>query len=229
MVRAGAGSQDIRSQEAAVARARSERDGARLALEEAIVRSPADATVAEIRVNRGDLATQEQELLSLVRTDSMILRGGVDESDIGRVAVGQSVDVEPFGFASSGFRGEVISISQRAESQGNATVFFVDILVANPDGRLRWGMSADSSIIVRETDEVVAVPETALRRGGRSSTVLLAGGDGEETRDVMTGLADGAMVEIVSGLETGEEILVPVAAGGAAPSRGRFSGPGGIF
>lgn len=227
----GESGQDIRSQEARVAQARSRRDSARLALEEALVRTPVDATVAEVLVKRGDLASQDEQLVSLIRTDTMILRAGVDESDIGSVRIGQSARIGAFGLPEVEFAGHILRIGERARSQGNATVFFVDIAVDNSERLLRWGMSADADIIVDKVDGALAVPRNALRRAGRASAVTVAGANGNEERVVRIGLSDGRLVQILDGLEEGEMVLVPragVATGrdGAPTGLGGFGGRG---
>jgi len=204
----GATANEIRSQEAQVARAQNQRDNARLALEETNVRAPEAGRVAEILVNRGDIAGQDRELMTLIVDHEMVLRAGVDETDIADVALGQRATVEPWGLPDAEVSGTVTHIDQRASQQGNATVFFVDIVLPNPDGLLRWGMEADAEIVADEIEDALVVPQSALERSGRESVVFVRTAEGEaEPRTVETGLTDGTLVQIVEGLSEGEQIV----------------------
>jgi len=223
----GATEHEIRSKQAQLASVQNDLDRARLALEETRVRAPVTGTVASVGVRRGDLAGDSVELATIIIEDTMLFRAGVDESDVASIAVGAPAIVEPYGLPNLQLEGTVVGIDQRASSQGNATVFFVDIEVANDEGRLRWGMSADASIIVAELEDVVLVPQGALRRAGRDSAVTVAGaGEETEERIVRTGATDGVMVEVVEGLSAGERIVVPQS---AIPTAGRFGSIPGSF
>ncbi len=223
----GATEHQIRSQQAQLASAQNDLDRARLALEETRVRAPVAGTVASVGVRRGDLAGDSTELATIIIDHTMLLRAGVDESDVASIAIGAPAIVAPYGLPNLQLEGSVVGIDQRASAQGSATVFFVDIEVANDERRLRWGMSADAEIIVAELDEVVLVPQGALRRAGRDSavTVARAGGDTEQ-RIVRLGATDGVMVEVVDGLSAGERIVVPQS---AMPTAGRFGNIPGSF
>lgn len=217
---AGTPTEQLRSQQASLASAENALRRAELALEEATVRSPAGGVIAEVHVVRGDVTGTNTELVTIVESNPMIFRAGVDENDIDSLAVGNQVQVRPFGLQGAVFAGEVVRIGQRARSQGNLTVFEVDVAVANPQGRLRWGMSADADIVTGFAEDALVVPVAAVSRAGRASAVTIQTTAGAERREITLGLASGTLVEVVSGLEEGEQIVVPE---GFLPAAGGFS------
>ena len=216
----GTPTEQLRSQQSSVASAENALRRAELAFEEATVRSPADGVIAEVHVVRGDVTGSNTELVTIVESNPMIFRAGVDENDIDSLAAGNEVQVRPFGLQGQVFPGEVVRIGQRARSQGNLTVFEVDVAVPNPDGRLRWGMSADADIVTGFAEDALVVPIAAVRRAGRASAVTVQQGGEQAVREISLGLQSGNLVEVRSGLDAGEQIVVPE---GFLPTSGGFS------
>jgi Cu(I)/Ag(I) efflux system membrane fusion protein len=84
----------------------------------------------------------------------------------------------------------------------------VRIEVPNPEGRLKTSMYADVVLSAGEQAPVIAVPANALIDSGTRRVVLVAKGDGRfEPRAVKTGARDDGHVEIVDGLQVGEEVV----------------------
>jgi len=216
-ISAGPSESEIRRQEALVAQLENERDRAELALEETTVRAPHPGTVAELYVRRGDIVDDRTLLATLMVDDTMILRAGVDESDLVALAVGQPAVMTPFGLPGYGIPGTVSAIDQRAKQQGSATVFYVDIVVANPDGRLKWGMTADAEIVTEEISNALLIPHEAVRRSGRDSVVTVVRNDGSTVEQIVRlGMSDRSVVQVLDGLQEGDVVALPSFAGGAA-------------
>lgn len=96
----------------------------------------------------------------------------------------------------------------KAEKKENATVFPIEISI--PKGRkvtLRAGYSANASVIIQKKDGILLVPERAVTFRNDSAFVKVVSGVGkEEERPIKTGLSDAINVEVLSGLNEGEEI-----------------------
>jgi len=87
----------------------------------------------------------------------------VDEVDIGKVAVGQPAKVVADAFPEDAFTGEVVRISPLGKTQQNVTTFSVVVLVKNIGGKLKAGMSASVDIEIFRRQNVVLVPNEALK------------------------------------------------------------------
>jgi hypothetical protein len=87
----------------------------------------------------------------------------VDEVDIGKVAIGQRAQMVADAFPDDSFDGEVVRIAPLGKTQQNVTTFSVVILVKNIGGKLKAGMSASVDIEIFRRQNVVLVPNEALK------------------------------------------------------------------
>ncbi|WP_455383163.1 efflux RND transporter periplasmic adaptor subunit, partial [Salinispira pacifica] len=235
-VRAGPTADVMQAQLAAVSSALSSYQRAKIILDAASIRTPVAGTVAQVGVNPGDLvsatsvvqvsSTGTNEVNSanaicvVIQNNPAVLQALVDETDVARIRVGQKAVVTPAAYPNQRLTGTVSAIAQQTSTQQNVTTLAVSISVPNPDGRLLWGMNADAEIAVLSRPDVLQIPNAALHRAGRSATVELREGDKIVTRTVETGASNGSMTEITSGLEEGDQIVVP-RVGGTLPSQGQ--------
>ncbi|MFH1039496.1 MAG: efflux RND transporter periplasmic adaptor subunit [PVC group bacterium] len=146
----------------------------------------------------------------LVLSDRLIVTAQVDETDIGGVKVGQPAFVSLDAYPETRIRSVVDHIAYESEVVNNVTIYQVDILPESIPDIFRSGMSANVEILKEEKRNVLTLPETAVRRGRGSSSVLVrrSAGAAPESREVETGVSDGENVEIISGLEEGETALI---------------------
>jgi macrolide-specific efflux system membrane fusion protein len=147
----------------------------------------------------------------IVIADRLIIVGQVDETDIGAVFAGQHVSVRLDAYPDSMFEGTVKSIAYDSKMVSNVTMYEVDVTAENLPEFARSGMTATLTFLVEEHENVPAVPTAALEyRNGKSLVRLPAkAGKEPETRMVKTGLSENSFTEIVSGLEAGDEVLIP--------------------
>ncbi|MCK4546726.1 MAG: efflux RND transporter periplasmic adaptor subunit [Candidatus Eisenbacteria sp.] len=164
----------------------------------------------------------------------MLVKTSVDEVDIGSVEVGQAASVRPDAFPAEASSGEVIRIAPQGRMEQNVTTFEVTVQIPNPDLKLKAGMNCSVDIKVAEQADAILVPvevvgtASALKRwrailpdlripegvgGGRPGGpyrhfVIVREDDGPALRPVEVGLNDMEQVEIVRGLQEGEEVLI---------------------
>ncbi|HEX9657476.1 MAG TPA: efflux RND transporter periplasmic adaptor subunit [Bacteroidota bacterium] len=101
-------------------------------------------------------------LATLANMDEVYVEVNVDEVDIGRVGVDQSVTVTADAFPDNRYPGEVIRIAPQGTTQQNVTVFPVLVQVQNKGGRLKAGMSASADIEIFRKTDVLLLPNEAL-------------------------------------------------------------------
>ncbi len=177
-----------------------------------VVRAPFDGVVLSTELNPGDLVSRGALLLTFADLSRVRLRAEVDEFDIGKVEVGQSVSISSDAVGESALKSKVERISPAAEVVNNISIFKVSTVLTNQDGKLRPGMSADVSILIR-ADKGLVVPSKAVSTV-RSRSYLKVFTDQEvQTRRVEVGADDGVNVVVLEGLEEGELVVVPSTAG----------------
>jgi HlyD family secretion protein len=149
-------------------------------------------------------------LLSLAGTDKLHLKGSVDENEISHVALGQKARLRTEAFGDRTFSGVVRDIAPVGKRLQNVTYFEVEIEITDPDApMLRPRMSGDAEIVTETLDDALVIPETALRYGGDHiyvNVVAEASDEPPERRNVEIGIVDGDRVQILSGLEAGDNV-----------------------
>ena len=151
-------------------------------------------------------------LFRVAATDRLHLEGQVDENDISLVRLKQPARIRTEAFPDRTFVGQVSEIAPMGHRIQNVTYFEVKIAVTDPDAHLlRPRMSGDAEIVAEMLEDVLVIPETAVRYAGDSIYVDVLSGDGEseqlaQRRDVKVGVIDGDRVQIVDGLDAGERV-----------------------
>ena len=140
---------------------------ARVDLERCTIRSPIDGTVISRSVDVGQTvaASLNAPVLFLIANDlaKMQIDSNVAEADIGAVEENQDVEFTVDAFPYQTFRGTVAQVRNAATTVQNVVTYNVVVSVANPDLKLKPGMTANVSIIVARRDKVVKIPNAALR------------------------------------------------------------------
>jgi HlyD family secretion protein len=202
--------------QAAEARARAGLDTLSTQLGYASVASPLSGRVLHVYTEEGNAVSPVTSvtggtlLLSLAGTESLYLEGKVDENEVARVELDQEARIRTEAYGDRVFRGHVTKIAPIGERIQNVTYFEVEIEIADVDaGLLRPRMSGDAEIVAEVVEDTLAIPETALRYRGDRIYVEVVTGDGSspvEARDVSIGIVDGTRVQILKGLEEGDEV-----------------------
>lgn len=153
-----------------LARAKSDVDIARQALNDATVRAPEAGTVIEQTVTKGQViasatssASGGTSLLKMADLNKVQMNALVGETDIGNVKPGQMATVTVDAFPNRPFRGEVIKIEPQAVIQQSVTMFPVLISIRNENGALLPGMNGAVTIGIASETDVLAVPVDAVR------------------------------------------------------------------
>jgi HlyD family secretion protein len=207
--------QDITIAEAQVTTDELSLSDARQRLADTTVNAPMDAVVTSSNVQIGQIISSGisnvgggTTVLTLADLSRIFVLASVDESDIGKVEVGQKAMITADAFKDRRFSGEVVRVATKGKVVSNVVTFEVKIEVKSRGrARLKPEMTANIEIIAADKDEVVLVPVQAVsrRRRERFVTLQLPGGKTEE-RTVKTGISDGELMEITEGLEGGEKL-----------------------
>jgi multidrug efflux pump subunit AcrA (membrane-fusion protein) len=131
--------------------------------------------------------------------------------DIGKVAPGQKAVFTVDSFPAREFEGKVVAIYPKAVIQENVVNYDVVVEITDPyDGLLRPEMTASVTIQLEARTNVLTVPvKTVKRERGKSVVYVLTNGQ-PQSREVKVGWKDSQWVEILSGLDEGQTILLDV-------------------
>jgi HlyD family secretion protein len=204
---------------AQIAQAKAALDDASENLQYATIVSPMDGEVLSKDVEVGDavssilvLGSQATLVMTLGDTSEVYVKGKVDESDIGKVYLGQSARIVVESFKDKTFEGKVTKIAPLGVEKDNVTTFEVRVSIQNPGGELRANMSANAEIILEEKKKVLLIPEGAVMFDkDKNATVEVAdpkGADGRTKMAVKLGITNGVRAEVLSGLNEGQKVIL---------------------
>jgi HlyD family secretion protein len=202
--------------QAQVARASAALDTLSTQLSYATVTSPLSGRVLDVPVEEGQAVspvtavTGGTLLLSLAATDTLRLRGLVDENEVARVALGQPARIRTEAFPNRAFQGVVSEIAPLGQRIQNVTYFELEIEVTDPEAqKLRPRMSGDADIVVEVAENALFMPETALRYRGEQiyvEKVVRESAPKLEPVDVQIGIVQEDRVQVLAGLAEGDEV-----------------------
>ena len=201
------------------------------ALDSYTITSPISGTVIEKNLKAGDqLNGGDSGAMAVIYDLSQLeLQMDVSELDIGQIQPGQTVEITAEALPGQTFTGVVEKVSVNGTTTDGFTTYPVTILLSEY-GDLNPGMNVSADIIVERAENALCVPAEAVNS---DNTVLVAGEgafaeDGVtiadpskiESRPVTLGRGNQDYVEITSGLEEGETVLLPIQSTGGMPSDG---------
>jgi RND family efflux transporter MFP subunit len=157
---------------------------------------------------------QAPTFVTLVDLNRLQADAFVDETDIGKIAPGQSAVLTVDAFPNRDFTGTVTAILPKALIQQNVVYYDAVVELDPSEGLLRPDMTASIRILVGERTGVLVVPTAAVRREAAERVVYVLEDGRTVRRVVRTGWRDGGFTEIVSGLAEGERVLTT---GGGQP------------
>jgi len=208
----------------AQAQAQTARDRANLKqLEEQLsytdIESPIDGIVLSRDVEMGDavssilvLGSSATLVMTLGDTSEVYVKGKVDESDIGKVYLGQPARIKVESFKDKTFNGKVTKISPMGVEKDNVTTFEVRASINNPGGELKAGMTANAEIILEEHKSVLQIPEGAIiyDKDKKASVEIPdpKAKEGKRKVAVNIGISNGAKTELLSGLKEGDQVVL---------------------
>ncbi len=183
------------------------------------IESPIDGVVLSRDVEMGDavssilvLGSSATLVMTLGDTSEVYVKGKVDESDIGKVYLGQPARIKVESFKDKTFNGKVTRISPMGVEKDNVTTFEVRVSINNPGGELKAEMTANAEIILEEHKGVLQIPEGAiLYDKDKKASVEVPdpkGKDGKKKMAVNIGISNGAKTEVLGGLKEGDQVVL---------------------
>ena len=183
------------------------------------IESPLDGIVLSRDVEIGDavssilvLGSSATLVMTLGDTSEVYVKGKVDESDIGKVYLGQPARIKVESFKDKTFTGKVTKISPMGVEKDNVTTFEVRVSINNPEGVLKAMMTANAEIILEEHKNVLQIPEGSIiyDKDKKASVEVpdRKAKEGKRKIAVNIGISNGAKTELLQGLKEGDQVVL---------------------
>jgi HlyD family secretion protein len=183
------------------------------------ITSPMEGTILSRDVEIGDavssilvLGSTATLVMTIGDTTQVYVQGKVDESDIGKVYLGQAARIKVESFKDKTFLGKVTKIAPLGVEKDNVTTFEVRVSIDNPGGELKANMTANAEILLEEHKAVLTVPEQAvLYDKDRNASVEVPDPktkNGRRKVDIKAGISNGTKTEVLAGLKSGDTVIL---------------------
>lgn len=174
-----------------------------------LVRSPIAGVVYGREVRPGSYVNAGDLIANVGRMDRLRVRVYVDEPELGRVAVGQSVTITWDALPGRQWHGQVDKKPVAIQALGSRQVGEVVCSIANEGRALIPGTNVNAEIRTAEAENALVIPKETLRHDAQGDYVLALKGDVVERRAVKNGASSVTMVEIVEGLSGSDAVALP--------------------
>ncbi|MEX2942314.1 macrolide transporter subunit MacA [Serratia fonticola] len=211
----------VETTRAQIAKNQASLDTAKINLAYTRIEAPMDGDVVQITTLQGQTviaAQQAPNILTLADMSTMMVKAQVSEADVIHLKPGLKAWFTVLGDPSKRFDGALKDIQPTPEKVNNAIFYYARFEVPNPQGLLRLQMTAQVHIQLAGVSDALVIPLAALGdqiADNRYHISVLKQGK-EEKREVTIGIRNNVDVQIVSGLQAGEEVIV--SRGGAEAS-----------
>jgi cobalt-zinc-cadmium efflux system membrane fusion protein len=168
--------------------------------------SPISGTVVERNATIGATVGSDANLFKIIDLSRVWVDANVFEKDLERIRMGQMVNVKVPAFPEATFTGRVILISSVVDPDTRTVQVRTE--VPNPNGRLRPDMFANVEIVTAGRAAAISIPMAAVLDDGGRSVVFVAEGSEYKKREVTLGLKSDDRIEVVTGLNPGDKVVV---------------------
>ncbi|MDJ1180149.1 efflux RND transporter periplasmic adaptor subunit [Roseofilum sp. BLCC_M91] len=184
-------------------------------LQDTLIIAPIDGMILGVNVNNGEGVARGHELLTLGDPNQEYVRLSLSTLNAAKVRLNQLARITIIGPDSPVYEGQVVSLSPQAKSasetegSGLATVSAI-VQLHQPTGTLIPGSQVNVEIILEQRQDVVGVSLEALQRSGKTTFVWVKDEQGlAQKQEITLGLEGLDSVEVLSGLELGDRVIIP--------------------
>ena len=168
--------------------------------------APISGIVVERNATVGATVGSDANLFKIIDLSSVWIDANVFEKDLERVRLGQAVKVTVPAFPESTFYGKVTLVTSVVDPDTRTVKIRTE--VPNRDGRLKPDMFASVEIVTAAKRTAISIPLSAVLEDGGKQVVFVADGNEYKEKEVTLGLKSEDRVEITSGLNEGDKVVV---------------------
>ncbi|MFL6556956.1 MAG: efflux RND transporter periplasmic adaptor subunit [Bacillus sp. (in: firmicutes)] len=168
------------------------------------VTAPAAGVITTLSVTGGERVTSGQVVAHVTNYEDLQTVVQIDELDIPKIKIGQTVSIKVNSFPNQTFTGKVTAVADQGTAENGVSTFAVTIRIDKPD-KLKVGMSTEASILTDNKENALYVPLDAVYVSNKEKYVII----NSDKKTVQTGLANEDYVEITKGVSEGETVKLP--------------------
>jgi HlyD family secretion protein len=198
-------------------------DQVKLKLEQAQIVAPFDGTVTQVNVKPSQNAGSGAAAIQMADLDHLQTIVNMSEVDINRIKNGQGAQIAMDALPDANFQGTVTLMAPAGVLSQGVVNYPVTVDLTPPFDGVKTGMTSNVAIIVDQREDVLTVPNRAIRSQGRQKVVTVLFEGQQMQVPVQTGLASDTATEITSGLKEGDEVVLNAT---TATTATRGGGPG---
>ncbi len=188
-----------------------------------VIMAPFDGVVVNVGVKKNDVLSAmdySSKTIQIVDTSQIKFTGTVDEIDIMKIKTGQKATVSIDAVSDKTFPGRVSFISPYGAASGSVIKFNITVLLDPTDVDLKGGLTASADVAISTVENALMLPISAVTTTADGSfvTVVNSATGQQDKKKVTTGIQNTQYVQIVSGLNEGDKVIVEDKATGAPVS-----------
>lgn len=192
-----------------VAAAKARIAAARATLAQAWIEAPFDGTVTLVETHAGDQAAVGAQAFRIDDLSSLLVDLSVSEVDINQVKPGQDVTMTFDAIRNEEYKGEVIEVDRVGSQQQGAVEFVVTVRLEDPDEQVRPGMTAAVNVVVSQLEDVLLIPNRAVRFVDGKQVVYILKDDQLTPVNIKLGASSDTTSEVLEGeLAVGDAIVL---------------------
>jgi len=208
LAQAGSTPQAIAAQQAQVQQTQAGVANAEANLAGALIIAPISGVITQLDAKVGQLASPGTPLVSIIGNSGFEVDAGVSETDVGKLAVGNTVTMTLDAFPSETFGGTVFYIAPAQTNTQGVISYQIKIAFSKTDRRLKSGLTANIDIQTKSKDNVLILPQYAILQNDIGTFVETLSGKTATISPVTLGIQDQkGNVEVTSGVTLGEQVI----------------------
>jgi membrane fusion protein, multidrug efflux system len=170
------------------------------------IRAPIDGVISKRHIKLGNTINVNDRTFEITDLDPLLAEVHIPEREFARLKAGQAAGITVDALSGKHFVGHVDRISPTMDPATGT--FKATVEVSDPEALLKPGMFARVGVVLERRTAALRIPRGAIIDAQGSPTVFVANGDKAEQRPIETGLTNGGLVEVTSGLTGNERIVI---------------------
>ncbi len=170
------------------------------------IRAPVAGTITSFPVSVGSMVAPSVSIAKISNTKNLEINISVAERFVSRIEVGQPALLTFDSYPGEVFTAKVAEVNPVLDTTSRS--MGVKLVLDPPDNRIKIGMYCRVKLITESKSGVVAIPREAIVNRSGQESVFVVNGNTVENRTISVGITVDNMVEVVSGLTAGNEVVV---------------------
>ncbi len=176
-------------------------------LDNASIYAPFDGVISQVNFSAGDSASSGTAV-AIADLSNLQIKVTIAEVDLPRIKVGESSQLSFDAIPGKNYNAKVIAIGPVGTITSGVVNYPVIVSITDADDSVKPGMTANLNIIVDQRQNVLLVPNRAVRTQGNQKTVTVLYKGQQITTPITTGLSNDSSTEVISGLQEGDQVVL---------------------